>query len=231
MRSRCCRRAAAVVLLAGGLAACRSAGVEPRPDPGPDPADPGSNVVQPGLPGEASEVLPPGASIDASFPHTEADVRFMQGMIHHHAQAIAMSDLAAERAGSTDIRRLAQRIDISQRDEIELMRRWLAERDESAPEVDLEHMHHLGGDEQEFMPGMLTHEQMERLAAATGAEFDRLFLEFMVQHHEGALIMVGELYADDRSAYEVEIQQFVSHVEADQSIEIRRMLGMLNALR
>lgn len=225
MRSGC---AAAVVLLALGATACGTTGTSAGPESG---GAPGPRVVQPGLPGEASEVLPEGTPIGTSYPHTEADVRFMQGMIHHHAQALAMTALAAEQAGSADIRLLARRIEISQHDEIAFMQRWLTERDERAPAVDLEQMHHLAGEEEEYMPGMLTHAQMEQLAAASGSEFDRLFLEFMIQHHDGALIMVDELFANDGAAQEMEIEQFVSHVEADQSTEIRRMQNMLREFR
>ncbi len=218
-----------IFLLSAGGAACGGAPAPepPAPDGGPQ-GQSGVPVVQPGLPGEASEVLPPGTEVDASFPHTEADVRFMQGMIHHHAQALAMSALAPDQAGSEEVRRLAHRIDISQQDEIELMRNWLEARGEHAPEPDPEHTLHMEGHEDAFMPGMLTHDQMARLEAASGPEFDRLFLEYMIQHHEGALVMVQELFRNEGAAYEVEIHQFATHVEADQNIEIRRMQTMLD---
>jgi uncharacterized protein (DUF305 family) len=223
-------RALAFVLGMGlAMSGCRSAAAPPAS--GAATPDAAPRVVQPGAPGEASRVVTDAAAIDTSFPHTEADARFMQGMIHHHAQAILMTELARTRAGSQDIRRLALRITLSQDDEIAIMQRWLEERGEEVPEVSLEHVHHMSGGEHEFMPGMLTHEQMHRLESASGAEFDRLFLELMIQHHEGALIMVAELFAEEGAAYETEIHQFASHVEADQSIEIRRMRAMLEALR
>lgn len=153
--------------------------------------------------------------------YVEADVRFMQGMITHHEQALEMTDLVPGRTDHEGIHALAGRIEISQIDEIESMRRWLESRGESVPE---EHGHgHL-------MPGMLTEEQMERLAGAEGAEFDRLFLEGMIQHHEGALIMVEELFASEGAGQEPQIFVFASHVDADQRAEIARMRNVLSNL-
>lgn len=152
--------------------------------------------------------------------YSEADVRFMQGMIPHHAQALEMTALIADRTGNPSIRRLAQRIDISQTDEIARMRRWLETRGETVPG---DHHH------SELMPGMLTEEDMARLSAASGAEFDRLFLELMIQHHEGALVMVDELFSTDGAGQETEIFLFASHVDSDQRAEIARMRGMLDA--
>jgi uncharacterized protein (DUF305 family) len=152
---------------------------------------------------------------------TSADVEFMQGMISHHAQAIEMTDLLKTRSERDVMHKLAERIDISQADEITMMQQWLMARGQIAPE---QHAHHHEG---MMMPGMLTPEQMERLAAAHGAEFDRLFLEGMIAHHQGALSMVEELMTHPGAAQESEIFGFVSDVEADQSAEIARMSGML----
>jgi uncharacterized protein (DUF305 family) len=165
--------------------------------------------------------------------HTAADVRFMQGMIVHHAQAVAMTALVPERSARADVRRLAARIAVSQDDETAQMRQWLENRNEAVPEVAdphgarAHHGHH--GDAHELMPGMLDAAAMARLRAATGAEFDRLFLEGMIRHHEGALTMVAELLATDGAAQEPETFQFASHVESDQRIEIDRMRRMLEA--
>jgi uncharacterized protein (DUF305 family) len=165
--------------------------------------------------------------------HTAADVRFMQGMIVHHAQAVEMTALVPARSARADVRRLAARIAVSQEDEMAQMRQWLENRDEAVPEVPgpdgphAQHGHH--GDAHELMPGMLDAAAMARLRAATGAEFDRLFLEGMIRHHEGALIMVAELLATDGAAQEPEIFQFASHVESDQRIEIERMRRLLEA--
>lgn len=162
-------------------------------------------------------------SVESEAPslrlYTDAAVRFMQGMIHHHGQALAMTDLVPDRTQNETLRRLAQRIEISQQDEIARMRRWLEARSEDVPGG------HLHGP---LMPGMLSAQQMARLAAASGAEFDRLFLELMIQHHEGALVMVRDLVSSGGGGQEPELFQFVSHVDADQRAEIARMRGMLN---
>jgi uncharacterized protein (DUF305 family) len=164
-----------------------------------------------------------GRSVESPNPaldgYTEADVRFMHGMIPHHAQALDMTGLVLERTENEHIRRLAQRIEISQRDEIARMRRWLQVRGEPVPDE-----RHRGT----LMPGMLTEEEMARLSAAQGSEFDRLFLELMIHHHEGALVMVDDLFTTDGAGQEAEIFLFASHVDADQRAEIARMRGMLD---
>jgi len=213
------------------------------------PEAPAPRALQPGGPGEAARVLTPEELAAAAHPrHTPEDVRFMQGMLHHHAQALVMTELAlSDRTGSQDIRLLARRIELSQDDEIQLMRRWLEERGEEVPEITVSLGHHgahgapgghaahgehaaHGGDDLP-MHGMLSDEELAGLAAATGREFDRLFLQYMIRHHEGAVQMVADLFAAPASGQEEEMFQFASHVEADQNIEIRRMRGMLNALR
>lgn len=198
-----------------GTFACTGGGAQPQqPSPEPEP-----RVVQPGAPGEATRELDARSIAELDHPgHTDADIAFMQGMILHHQQALEMAALVQGRAESDDIALLARRIDISQKDEIALMRRWLADRG-AAPDAMAHHGHHL-------MPGMLTAEQMQALEAARGGAFDRLFLEMMIQHHEGALTMVAELHATG-GGQESEINQFASHVEADQHIEIQRMQRML----
>jgi uncharacterized protein (DUF305 family) len=180
-------------------------------------------------PGEAQE---PETPVSARF--TDADVRFMQDMIIHHAQAVEMTALVAARTERADVRRLAARIQVSQEDELELMGRWLEGRGQSVPDA---HGHHAGHGahgghghddaRHRLMPGMVGAEDMARLRAARGSEFDRLFLEFMIRHHEGALVMVEELMATDGAGQESEIFQFASHVDSDQRIEIARMRMML----
>jgi len=160
--------------------------------------------------------------------HTEADVRFMQGMIAHHAQAVTMASLVPARSSRQDMRLLAERIDVSQRDEIAMMRRWLEKRHEQAPSLDSGPAHDAAG-HQMLMPGMLTEEQMAELAKVTGPEFDRLFLEGMIRHHEGALTMVAQLFATPGAGQEPELFGFASDVDADQRAEIRRMRAMLDA--
>jgi uncharacterized protein (DUF305 family) len=190
--------------------------------------DPPPAIVQPGAPGEPTRTLTPEEAAALGRPmHVDADVRFMQGMIHHHGQALDMTDLLSSRTESEQMRLLAQRIDISQTDEIGMMEGWLASRGEEAPKVREEEASPLNDDQ--LMPGMLTERQMAQLAAATGEVFDRLFLEFMIVHHEGALTMVSELFLVSGAGQESDIFKFASDVDADQNIEIRRMSTMLQA--
>jgi uncharacterized protein (DUF305 family) len=179
-------------------------------------------IVQPGAPGEPSRTIDAEKAVDLSkVRFTSADVEFMQGMISQHAQAVEMTELLTTRPDRPEMRALAQRIDISQSDEIKMMQEWLVSRGQFAPE---QFAHH---HESMMMPGMLTPEQMQHLGAAHGAEFDRLFLEGMIAHHEGALTMVAELMKQPGAAQESEIFAFVSDVEADQRAEIDRMSLML----
>jgi len=184
-------------------------------------------TVQPGAPGEETRVLESGEMSEMDFPeYNEADVRFMQGMIPHHQQALHMAALVDDRTGNESLHRLAQRIDISQKDEIAMMTRWLESRGQSvAAMAD----HHGGHGEMGLMPGMLTPAQMDELSDARGGEFDRLFLEYMIGHHEGALIMVRELFATPGGGQESSVHRYVADVDADQQMEIRRMQQMLNA--
>jgi uncharacterized protein (DUF305 family) len=145
-------------------------------------------------------------------------------MIPHHAQALEMTTMVAGRAASADLPRLAERIEVSQRDEIAQMERWLRDRGEALPEP---HANHAGHDT--LMPGMLNDEQLARLERASGAEFDRLFLELMIRHHRGAVTMVQELYADG-GGVEPASDHFAREVEADQNIEISRMNDLLAKL-
>jgi uncharacterized protein (DUF305 family) len=155
----------------------------------------------------------------------EADVAFMQGMIGHHAQALAMSELAPGRAGSQALRTLAARTINAQNDEIESMQGWLAERGQEVPEARHDHasMH-------ASMPGMLSPEQMRELEAARGLEFDRLFLIYMIQHHSGAVTMVHELFATDGAALDDTVFKIASDIQVDQMTEIDRMQLMLDAI-
>jgi len=180
-------------------------------------------IVQPGAPGEASRVIAPANAVDLSqVGHTAADVQFMQGMISHHAQAVEMVQLLSTRTASDTMRKLGQRIEASQTDEIKMMQRWLETRGEKAPGPHAQHM--MGAT---LMPGMLTQAEMDRLAQAKGPEFDRLFLEGMIKHHEGALTMVKDLFATRGAGQDAEIFAFASDVDADQRMEIDRMSMML----
>jgi uncharacterized protein (DUF305 family) len=153
----------------------------------------------------------------------------MQRMVAHHAQALAMTSVVHTRSRREDVRLLAQRIEVSQKDEIAQMQRWLRDRRQEIPSADPHQGHHGAGDQHASMPGMLTHQELTRLAEATGSEFDRLFLEFMIRHHEGALVMVAELLATPGAGQETEIFRFASEVDADQGIEIARMRRMQRA--
>jgi uncharacterized protein (DUF305 family) len=184
-------------------------------------------IVQPGAPGQDSKVVQAEQARDNSkVQFTPADVKFMQGMIHHHSQALDMTELLATRTNSDDMKKLALRISVSQTDEIKMMRRWLTVRGQDVPG---EHDHHMPG--APLMPGMLNAEEMARLAAAKGTEFDRLFLEGMIKHHGGALTMVHDLFATPGAGQDSEIYAFASDVDADQRMEIDRMAAMLAALK
>lgn len=179
-------------------------------------------LVQPGAPGGETRTIDVVDAVDVSrVAHTPADVRFMQNMIGHHAQALEMTALVPSRSSRDELRLLARRIELSQSDEINFMREWLAARGEPLAGAHGEHDH------RGLMPGMLSPEEMHRLAAATGDEFERLFLEAMIRHHQGALAMVEELFATPGAGQEPEIFAFASEIEADQRLEIDRMLRML----
>jgi len=163
------------------------------------------------------------------MPYTAADVHFMQGMIHHHAQAIVMANWAQTHGARPDVKILAQRIDVAQRDEIAFMQRWLRERHQDVPDA-LEHAemgHDMPMSASEMMPGMLTAEQMKELDAARGPEFDRLFLTGMIQHHQGAITMVSQLFATPGGGEELYVFRFASDANVDQQTEIERMRLML----
>ena len=186
-------------------------------------------IVQPGAPGESTRTLSAEEVASIRVPgHVDADVRFMQGMIHHHAQALEMTALLYDRTASEEMRLLAQRIDISQTDEIKMMQGWLGSRGEDAPMLG---EHYGMATDHAHMPGMLSSEQMARLASANGSDFDELFLELMIGHHEGALAMVHALFSSQGAGQEPDVFQFAFHVDADQYIEIERMEKMLRARR
>jgi uncharacterized protein (DUF305 family) len=149
-------------------------------------------------------------------------------MIGHHAQALEMTKLVPTRSDRQDMRLLAQRIEVSQQDEIALMRQWLQQRGEELPSPDAHH--HAAMGHGQLMPGMLTSAELERLGNARGNEFDRLFLEYMIRHHEGAITMVRSLFGTQGAAQETETYRFATDVEADQRAEIARMRSLLAKL-
>jgi uncharacterized protein (DUF305 family) len=184
-------------------------------------------VVQPGAPGKPSRTLP--SSTKGTLPPlSQADVEFMQGMIMHHSQAVEMTALIPSHTENKDLRSLGARISSSQSDEIRFMQRWLAAREEplslamkGMPDMDK------SGQPLALMPGMLTPEQMEALRKAKGAEFDRLFLTGMIQHHNGALIMVKDLFDTAGAGQDADIFDFATDADNTQRAEIKIMQGML----
>ena len=201
----------AALVAAAVAVSCRTGGSDRPP------------LVQPGAPGQATRPITVQQAVQsADAGATAADVTFMQAMIGHHAQALEMTALLPPRTARDDMRLMARRIELSQSDEIAFMQGWLKARGHTVPDL---HQHHQHG--ATLMPGMLTPEEMTRLEAAAGIEFDRLFLEFMIRHHDGALIMVNELLAIEGAGQESEIFAFVSEVDTDQRIEMDRMSAML----
>ncbi len=190
-----------------------------------DPAKP--VVVQPGAPGKPSSTLPPSTRATLP-PRSPANVDFMQGMIVHHSQAVEMTALIASHTENKDLRSLGARISSSQSDEIKFMRRWLVARGEPVsmaaagmPGMDMSR------EPMGLMPGMLTPEQMEALRKAKGAEFDHLFLTGMIQHHDGALTMVKDLFDTAGAGQDADLFNFATDADNTQRAEIRIMRTML----
>src|ERR1700677_4582880 len=186
-------------------------------------------VVQPGAPGKPSKTLPPTTK-GAPPQWSQADVEFMQGMIMHHEQAVEMTALIASHTENKDVRSLGERISSSQSDEIKFMQRWLAARGEAvsmAMPAGMAGMNMSSPKAMALMPGMLTAEQMEALRKAKGAEFDQLFLTGMIQHHNGALIMVKDLFDTAGAGQDADLFDFATDADNTQRAEIRIMQGML----
>jgi uncharacterized protein (DUF305 family) len=184
-------------------------------------------IVQPGAPGKPSKRLP--ASVTGKLPpRSRAEAEFMQGMIMHHAQAVEMTALIPSHTENKDLRALGARIRSSQSDEIKFMKRWLAARGEPIS-MSMPGMKNMdtSGHPMALMPGMLTPEQIEALRKAKGDEFDHLFLTGMIQHHNGALTMVKELFNTAGAGQDAELFNFATDVDSGQRAEIRIMQGML----
>lgn len=199
-------------------------------------------IIQPGAPGQPSrEITAERSRALSQTRHTAADTRFMQHMIVHHQQAVDMVALIEGRTSNASIIAIGGRIARSQDDEIAMMRDWLERRGEPLDADDLHHHHSHGGhehlhhasddpDDIPLMTGMLSENQMRALAAAEGAAFDQLFLEGMIHHHEGALIMVDELLTHPGAAEDIIMSDFTGHIVADQMAEILRMQNLLSEL-
>ena len=179
----------------------------------------------------ARPAAPPAPVGIAALRHVAADVEFMQGMIHHHAQAVVIARWAPTHGASAELQRLAERIVVAQQDEIALMQTWLRGKGEPVPEATPGPMTMTmnGMTHEMHMPGMLTDAQLRQLDAARGTDFDRLFLRFMIQHHEGAIVMVDKLFGSNGAGQDETVFRFASDVVADQSTEIERMEKMLKA--
>jgi uncharacterized protein (DUF305 family) len=183
--------------------------------------------VQPGAPGAPSKKLPPSTSAVAP-PRSPADIEFMQGMIMHHSQAVEMTALVSSRTQNKEVRALGERIGVSQTDEIKFMKRWLVARGAPVsmampgmPDMDM------SGKPMPAMPGMLTAEQMNELRQAKGAEFDQLFLTGMIQHHNGALVMVKQLFDTAGAGEDADLFDFATDADNSQRAEISIMENML----
>ena len=218
-------------------------GSAPRPEP-PGPPATGVPTTPASDPTTHSPTRPDAAAVarlealyraradSALTGYHPADAHFMAGMIGHHAQALVMSGFAPENDASPTIQTLCARIINAQKDEIDIMQAWLRDRGEKAPEIHVadgyltihgpEHAHH--------MPGMLSVKQLEELRHARGADFDRLFLKYMIMHHKGAVTMVLDLFATDGAAHDDFVFKLASDIQADQGSEIDRMQKMLEAL-
>ncbi|MEP6990969.1 MAG: DUF305 domain-containing protein [bacterium] len=212
-------RCLAALLLLAPLAAHGQAGAPPaKPDTAHHHmAGMGDMASMPGMAGMSAMSMP--VTIPKGALYTEADVRFMQGMIAHHAQAIYMSRLAEGRNASPRVLKFANKIDQSQQAEIHLMQDWLVANRQMAPDT--------GSWRTMTMPGMLTPAQLATLDGAKGVEFDRQFLNLMIQHHTGALQMVADLFATPLAAQDVDVSVFANDVEVVQTAEIQLMQQML----
>ena len=220
------------ILIAIAAAACGGG-----PGDGGGASSPAPRTVQPGAPGEPSRTVDARRPDRAVRAPMAADVAFMHAMIPHHRQALVMTALVPDRTTRREIRLLAERIEVSQHDEIARMRRWLERRGVDAGADDAsDHADHSGhgvpggADAGQAAHGMASPEELERLADAQGPAFDRLFLELMIRHHEGALRMTRDLLALEGAGQEPELFQLISHIDADQRAEIARMRRMLETL-
>ena len=215
------------LMAAVGLCGCGGATDQPagQPAAGKDAPAQAPAIVQPGAPGQASTVVSSVPKFDGPA-HTDADVKFMQGMIHHHHQALLMVAMIKTHTKTPELLAMGQRIELSQSGEIQAMKEWLAVRKQPEPMLHADGTAMMGQMDMGPMPGMLTAEQMKALDSARGAKFDELFLTGMIQHHKGALKMVADLRAAG-GGKETNIGDFLNEVDNDQRMEIVRMYGLL----
>lgn len=187
-------------------------------------------IQQPPVAGTAPAPAHTATTSPETLPHTAADVQFMSGMISHHLQAIRISGWMPTHGANPALLRLGERIVVGQQDEIAIMRSWLQDRKEVVPSTDTAQQAMGGMDHSAHMPGMLSPEQLAQLDAAKGADFDRLFLTFMIVHHKGALTMVDQLFGSQASAQNDTVFRIAADIQAEQTTEINRMQQMLDAL-
>jgi uncharacterized protein (DUF305 family) len=216
------RRSASALVMTVALAACShpsQGGVAATPAPAPRVTSDSASIAR-------------ARADSVRHPYTEADVYFMSGMIHHHAQAVVMAGWAPSHGASPQVRTLCARIINAQQDEIRTMQQWLSDRRQPVPEATATGMTmKMDGMEHEMlMPGMLTDAQMHQLDQSRGTEFDRQFLTLMIQHHRGAITMVNQLFGSYGAGQDETVFKFASDVNVDQSTEIVRMEQMLAAL-
>src|SRR5437660_5770864 len=190
-------------------------------------------VVQPGAPGQPTRTLPPSTRATLP-PRSPKDVEFMQGMIMHHEQAVEMTALMESHTDNKELRLLGARISHSQSEEIKFMKRWLEARGEPTempmPKMSGMDMQGMDMSSHQLMPGILTPKTMDALRKATGAEFDHLFLTGMIQHHNGALVMVKDLFDTAGAGQDAELFNFTTDVDSGQRAEIRIMQTMLGVV-
>ncbi len=202
----------------------------------------GVTIVQPGRPGQSNKTLTPETAEGAPRKPSEADIKFMQGMIMHHGQAVEMTELLRTRSHDEEVQALGRRISISQTDEMRYMKQWLTDRGLPLSSghdhymmnmAGMNHDHMAGMDmgSMPMMPGMLTQQQMDALAKASGPEFDRLFLTGMIQHHTGALTMVKDLFQSPGAGQDPQLFDFASDVDNTQQAEIDIMKHLLKEKR
>jgi uncharacterized protein (DUF305 family) len=210
------------LVAAAGLCGCNNA-TDQAAQPAATPTAQAPAIVQPGAPGQASSVVSSVPPV-AHNTFTDADVKFMQGMIHHHSQALEMVAMIGTHTKTQQLIAMGQKIQLSQSGEIQMMKEWLTVRKQETPMImaDGTVMNH----GEAPMPGMLTPEQMKALDASRGAKFDELFLTGMIQHHKGALKMVADV-REAGGGKETNIGQFLNEVDNDQRMEIVRMYGLL----
>lgn len=202
-------------------------------------------VVQLGAPGQPNRTLSPGAAMPSTMAHTAADVAFMKAMVAHHEQALMMTALTRTNTSNADLALMAERMDVSQRDEIATMQRWLDQQAAAKPGPTTGpggHGTHGGSSPStpspaagasaaapspHTMPGMLTEAELASLKAESGAAFDRLFLQYMIRHHEGAISMVEELLTGGEGGQASDVFLLAQHMSSDQALEVARMKSML----